>query len=747
MARLSLAGGRPVIVDGLDRKILAGCAMMLAVFPGVALGATVPTFVAVDAVLGLDDPYGSTGVYGPGVAVIDLDDDDDLDLFVPNDLSGHKLYRNEAGVFVDCASEVGLAFTTELPPPAQRVYATEEDATAMMPCFVDTDNDGDLDFFLTCWNSWNRFFENVDGQYVDRTASSGLGIVGHSATAAWGDYNRDGLLDVYVADWGGQDHLFENRGNNVFSDVSASSGILDGKTSTFPGWSAVWFYHDDDLWPELYVGNDYGLPNFFFENQVGHLVDRAPDFFPELQDPTRTLFDGNATMGQALGDFDHDGDYDLFVANSLVNDLYRREGNVYRDLMEDPVEVAPGGIAAGLKNNDIGWFCDWPDMDNDGWVDLFLVNGYIRMCLYDDPQNPDCSGMGNPEQPNLLWMNEGGTGFTRVTDAAGLRDLRWGKGGAIFDFDADGDLDVFVSNSASISNPQTHGFWRNDTPDAAKGNWLVLRLRGRDQNVEGVNAQVRVTAAGVLHRRDRFFNAGYLSQAPPELHFGLGDASLIDEIEVFWPDGTVDRLTDVPVNQRLTIAQGQSVPALVAPALEAEATDGRVRLRWSVASDSPFDAFLIARHAPSGLGGTVARIEAERGRRDYEWTDESVFDDHEYRYRLVAEAGGQRIQGEEAVVHVRVLVRPTVQPAIPNPFNPKTHLRYRVPAGAGPAWLRIVDLRGRTVVSLGPARVGEWAEAQWNGTDRQGRPVASGSYRFVVESARGSAATPLTLVR
>jgi hypothetical protein len=742
----SLAQQRPHRAFGLV-CLVSMTSLLLCSTTSMSSAQRVPSFTRMTDIAGLDAEYSAPGVYGPGVAVMDIDGDGDLDLFVPNDRSGHKLYRNNGdGTFEDIAPQLGLDFVATLPAPEDVVNPLDNDPTTMMPCFIDTDNDGDLDLFITVWNGYSRYFENVEGQFVDRTHSSGLGIVGRSVTAAWGDFNRDGLLDVYVADWGGLDRLFRNEGNHRFTNDSERLGLYDRLVQPMPGWSAIWFDQDDDGWPDLYVGNDYGMANFLYMNKQTEFVDEARAHFPELLDPNRTILENNFSMGQAFGDFDRDGDYDLFVANVATNDLYERRGDMYYDLMEDRTQIGPDGPLAALRNLDIGWHCDWPDINHDGWVDLFLVNGYIRICPRDFP---DCPGEGEQRQPNFLWLNRGDRSFADVTNEAGLADFAWGKAGAFADFDGDGDLDLFVTNSGSATAPSRHVFWRNDSVDL--GNWLQIDLVGVRSNRDGYGTKLRVHVGEVMHMRDKWHSTGYLSQASPWVHFGLGDAQVIDLLEIRWPSGIVDRLENVNVNRRIrlvegTTANGVSIPD--APRLGLRDRENGVELHWDVERESRFDRFLVMRTEEGRVAGNVAVLPSESGRPRYTWIDESVVDGATYRYSVIGERGDERIESITATITVRVAAaRLALRPAVPNPFNPSTVLGYRVAAGATSVSLRIVDARGRSVTTFTPEAPGGWHDVVWDGTDDQGAPVASGGYRFVVEADGRRASTPLTLVR
>ena len=699
---------------------------------------------------GLVHSYRSPGYYGPGVAAVDFDDDGDLDLFVCNQNEGNQLLLNGGdGTFADVAPQYGLNFVAELPPEALRAHPTEPDAYEMMPAFIDTDNDGDKDLLITGWNAFTRFFENVEGTFVDRTQSSGLDHVGHSTTAAVADFNRDGLLDLFIADWGGLSHLYRNAGANVWHDDSQSAGIYTGLgADPLPTWCAMWGYYDDDLAPDLFTGNDYGLPNLLYVNDGdGRFEERTTAAFPELVDPERSVLDGNATMGQAFGDFDHDGDFDLFVANSGMKDLYRRDGPVFVNLMKDPASVGPGGPLTALRDDNISWFCDWPDLDNDGWVDLIAVNGFIGHCP-ESGGDLACAALGSTHQRDRCWRNDGDGSFTDVTETSGFNDPGWGRGCAVADFDRDGDLDLFVTNNGGLEYPSQHSYFRNDS--SGQGHWLGVRLVGVQSNRDGLGARLRARAGGLVHLRDKIASAGFISQTNDEVHFGLGPDAVVQELRVTWPSGTVDVWLDVRADQHLKLVEGSSPQAPRLPSIEqATATPERdgIQVAWEVDGSQAWTGFRIYRQGLEGIGGTIAEIPAEAGRARYAFFDGDVEPGRTYTYRV--SGNQQETWVEAAAVTAQApprLGRLAMSSPAPNPFNPGTQLSLWAPAGSS-ATLRIVDALGREVSRVSISGSGAWQQLRWDGTDQQGRPVASGTYRAVLSGQGEVATVALTLVR
>jgi len=697
-----------------------------------------PRFTNATAAMGLDIVHASGAVYGPGVSAVDYDLDGDLDLFVCDDTIGNRLYQNNGGELVNVAPALGLDWR----PDAETTpgLPATEDVGSMMPHFVDLENDGDRDLFLTVWNRPDRFWRNNgDGTFTDRSDSSGiLPLNGSSATASFGDYNRDGLLDVYVADWGELDTLYRSTPAG-FTSVGERTGLFDVTVPVRPGWGGVWFYFDNaDRYPELYVANDFSFANFCYWNLAnGSFLEYTDVWFADTEN-------GGASMGIAFGDYDRDGDEDIFVTNARnqVNDFYRRRPNRYENIMytADP-SIRP------LKDINIGWFVDWLDVDNDGWLDLYVVNGYIPTCPPDVPQFPHACPIGERNQPNRMWLNTGSE-FVDVSESSGLDDPKFGRGAAVSDFDLDGDLDIFFTN-----NNGRHAYMRNDTPDT--GNWLTIRLTGRGTNRDGIGVLIRAKVGDVTYRRTHFGSTGYLSQPSDEVYFGLGDATSIDELQLVWMRGVTDVLYDVPVNLRLGLTEGVGETYTVLPSpptLSVASTSGGPQLSVSIPEGAGYGEMLVHRARAGNWSGVIARVPVQEG--ENQWVDASAVTGELYRYRVVAVAEQFEMSSDAAEIVAERTASPARAPVLgagfPNPFNPKLTLPILLPEGGSRhVELVIYDVAGRRVRTLfsGQRSGGEW-NAEFDGTDDSGVELPSGIYYARLEvGGFDDQSQKLTLIR
>ena len=422
------------------------------------------------------------------------------------------------GTFEDVAAAAGVAANGDM---------------ASGPLFFDADGDGALDLFVggTRGTPNRLFVSNRDGTFTDRTAASGLPPIMDTFSASAADYDRDGDLDLFLTHWQTPmqaSHLWRNNGHGVFVNVDDTAGINtigDGMWD----WSftANFCDLDGDAWPDVVVTGDFKTSRVFMNRRDGTFADAT----------TPVISDENG-MGAAVGDYDNDGDVDWFVASifdetGVPNAEWGITGNrMYANRGDGSFDDATD--IAGVRRGGWGWGASFVDVDNDGWLDLFQVNGWpfeVETFLAD---------------PSRLFMNAGDGTFLERSSEAGAADTGQGRGVVCFDYDRDGDIDLFITNYRSAPV-----LLRNDSDN---GNaWLTLSLRGPARNVQAIGARVRIESGGLTQAREVGCGNNYLSQNPAELHVGMGTHERADRIRIDWPDGAVTTLLDVAARQRLVV--------------------------------------------------------------------------------------------------------------------------------------------------------------------------------------------------
>lgn len=503
---------------------------------------------------------------GSGAGFVDIDNDGDIDLYIVNiphpfmqdvgpDSKTNVLYRNnDDGTFTDITDTAGVG----------------HQGYGMGCVFADYDGDGNIDLYVTNYGANVLYRNNGDGTFRDVTETARVGCELWSTGAAFADVDGDTDLDLYVCNYVTYDldkleqmqeeslqsgkpvpsalnpHVFEpqdnvfyrNNGDGTFTDVTAEVGIAA------PGGRSMQcifsdFDNDNDL--DLYVANDTSVNYTYRNDGNGTFTDVSEESWAA---------DFRGSMGVSAGDYDGDGDIDLFMShwvdeeNALYRNLLKESG-----LQNPPISVHIRFVdesysamlaEAGIKQ--IGWGTALFDYDNDGDLDIFVTNG----STFQELEQPEVL----IPQVDALFSNNGDGTFTDVSESAGIAALptRVGRGAAFGDYDNDGDVDIFILNNHA---PPT--LLRNDGGN--RNNWLHVELVGTDGNLNAIGAKIQLKTADRTQIREVYAGESYMSANSFIAEFGVGDAIQIETLQVTWLNGDVRKLHNIPVNQRVRVKQ------------------------------------------------------------------------------------------------------------------------------------------------------------------------------------------------
>ncbi|MBI3952143.1 MAG: CRTAC1 family protein, partial [Acidobacteria bacterium] len=496
---------------------------------------------------------------GSGCAFLDYDNDGWQDILLINSMNwperkGSKsfpaLYRNNRdGTFANVTKEAGLAV---------EMYG--------LGCAIaDYDNDGHIDIYITCLGP-NRLFRNLgNGKFVDVTGKAGVGDPGFSTSAAWFDYDKDGKLDLFACNYvewsvekdlfctldgksksyctpesyqGQSPTLYRNKGNGTFEDVTQRAGLYD---PTCKSLGVALLDVNDDGWTDLFVANDT-QPNKLYRNN-------ANATFSDIATTAGVAFSeagvARAGMGVDAVDYDRSGRQSLVIGNfsNEMMGLYHNEGTGLF------IDEAPTSTIGQVSLLSLTFACFFFDYDLDGWLDIFAANGHVA---------DDISAVQAKvkyAQPPHLFRNLGKRRFEAVTAKLGraLQRPIVGRGAAYGDFDNDGDLDLLIT-----ANNGPARLLRNDGGN--QNNLMRIATVGTKSNRDGIGAKVMVRPAnGVNLWKVVKTGSSYCSQNELPLTFGLGKADKVSRIEVVWPSGRRDVITETPANQAITIQEGKGI--------------------------------------------------------------------------------------------------------------------------------------------------------------------------------------------
>ncbi len=501
---------------------------------------------------------------GPGVAFIDYDNDGWPDIFLVNgmDWPGHvqkrstpKLYHNNHdGTFTDVTHKAGL----------------DVEMFGMGVAVGDFDNDGFDDLFVTAYGQNRLFHNNGNGTFTDVTQKAGLlGPKEFSTSAAWVDYDKDGHLDLVVGNYvqwtpetdlyctldgksksyctpesykGTSVRLWHNRGNGTFEDVTQKAGLGDPTSKTL---GIALLDYDNDGWPDLLFSNDTQPNKLYRNNGNGTFTEKAVVAGVAFSE------DGvaRAGMGVDAADYDHSGFPSLLITNfaNQMLSLYHNEG---KGLFVDEAARSEIGRASLLT---LGFGCFFFDYDLDGWLDVLVANGHIDADVQRVQANVKYA------MPPHLFRNVGKGKFEEVTKSLGqaFASPRVGRGAAYADFNNDGRLDLLLS-----TNGGPVYLFRNEAQGAAPPNHsLRIKLTGTKSNRDGIGATVRLTSGGETQTQMLRSGSSYLSASELVLTFGLAHIEKADAVEIRWPSGEVDRLSNARVGQTVTVTEGKGISA------------------------------------------------------------------------------------------------------------------------------------------------------------------------------------------
>ena len=503
-----------------------------------------------------------------GVAVIDYDRDGWPDIYFSNAqsvemaLAGKKArsalyHNNHDGTFTDVTDKAGVGYP----------------CWAMGAVVGDYNNDGWPDLLVTCVGGVVLYRNNGDGTFTDVSKQAGLSNDSQWATgAAFGDYDRDGWVDLFVSHYvdfhlddlpafgsrqtckyrgidvqcgprglkGSSSSLYHNNGDGTFTDVSKKSGIRDAPNAF--GLTAVWSDFDDDGHLDLFVANDAGR-NYLYQNDGGGHFNEVG-----FAAGVAASQDGaeQANMGVALGDYLHSGRFSIAITHfsDEYAALFRNDGRFSFTDVSYTSGIAPSTTPY------VGWGDAFFDFDNEGWLDLFLVNGHVY------PQVDTAEAGPKYREPGLLFYNLRNGTFKDISKLVGpaLQLPRVSRGVAVADLFNDGRLEIVIENlkgGPTILQPQ----------GGPANHWIDLELAGAKSNRLALNARVRVTTGDLVQTSAVLSGGSYLSQNDLRIHVGLGGASRADKVEIFWPAGSTEVLTNLSADHVYCVKEGEGIVA------------------------------------------------------------------------------------------------------------------------------------------------------------------------------------------
>lgn len=525
---------------------------------------------------------------GSGVALLDFDNDGWLDIYLVNGstleaLAGKEpspqaalFHNNHDGTFTNVSSKAG----------------TTNDRWGFGAVAGDFDNDGWTDIYVSNYGKNRLYRNNHDGTFTDVAEKAGVAVDSWSTGSTWGDYDGDGKLDLFVPGYihvasaglstkpasrtshiafctfrgvdvmcgprglkGEPDHLFHNNGDGTFTDTSIKAGVADAPG--YYGLASLFIDVNGDGKPDLLVADD-STPNYLYINKGDGTFEDASFVSGYALNESGAE---TASMGIAAGDLNHSGNIDIYhtTFSDDYNPLYVNDGHGNFSDVAHQFGIAEATIPF------LGWGTSFFDYDNDGWPDLFVVNGHVYPQV--DGKN---WGTTWAQRPLLFHNDHGALHLVPPVEGSGLAKLASSRGMAYGDLFNDGKIDVVINNMdaaptllANITDTSAETGQTVSTARSGASHWITFNLIGGPKSPhDAIGATVYVTANGFRQRADLISGGSFASSPDPRLHFGLGNATAINRIEIRWPDGFLQQVAPPTVLDTFyTIVEGRPVQA------------------------------------------------------------------------------------------------------------------------------------------------------------------------------------------